>query len=304
MTMPFLDVFLEMLVAERASATHTVAAYRHDLSDFFSYCQFPDIKTITSSTVTQYLAHLNKQGMSSATVSRRQSALRQFFRFLVSEGWINADPTVTLIGPKRGRTLPKVLNEDDVALLLKTASCQPSPEGIRLYALLEILYATGLRVSELVSMPLATVIADANGQLQKILLIKGKRGRERLVPLGVPAQEALQEYLKVRNYFLPTHTFSKWLFPSYGSQGHLTRHRFAQLLKELAITSNLDPRKVSPHIVRHAFATHLLRRGADLLSIQKLLGHVDVTTTQIYTHVMSDQLIELVNRHHPLAKKT
>ena len=233
-------------------------------------------------------------------MSRRLSALRQFVRFLVSEARRADDPTATIDSPKQGRVLPKVLSEDEVGRLIETAQRRGGPDGIRLVALLEILYATGLRVSELVGLPLTAFSRDG-----RYLVVMGKGGKERIVPLSDPARKAMEAYLPVRAAFLVKGREARqrdFLFPSrISEEGHLTRQRFAQLLKELAIHARIDPAKVSPHVLRHAFATHLLDHGADLRAVQKMLGHADIATTQIYTHVVSDRLRRIVTEHHPLA---
>jgi integrase/recombinase XerD len=302
MSVPEIDAFLEMLVAERGAAGNTISAYRRDLLQFADFLKASANQTIfskvTSDQVHQYLMDLSKQGRKATTLSRHLSALRQFYQFLVSEGWVTENPTASVEAPRHHRSLPKILSEDEISKLLQIASTQSDPEGIRLYAMLEVLYATGLRVSELISLPYTAI------DLKKpVLLIKGKGNKERMVILSEPALNALQAYVQVRSNFLAKARINgqKWLFPSISSEGHLTRQRFGQLLKELALAAQLDTQKLSPHVVRHAFATHLLRHGADLLAIQKLLGHADLSTTQIYTHIVTDRLKELVNDHHPLA---
>lgn len=304
MSQPEVDAFLEMLVATRGAAQNTVAAYHQDLGQFSSFLEekmghASSLLCVTADHINQYLMELSQQGREAATLSRHLSALRQFYHFLVSEGWATHNPTLTVDTPRSRRPLPKILSEEEIIRLLETARGQTNPEGRRLYALLEVLYASGLRVSELVSLPLTSAHPD-----KSFLLVKGKGGKERLAPLSEPARDALKAYLPVRSAFLKKADppSEKWLFPSSGKEGHLTRQRFGQLLKELALVANLDATKVSPHVIRHAFATHLLRRGADLLSIQKLLGHADLSTTQIYTHVATDHLKVLVNNHHPLAQ--
>jgi integrase/recombinase XerD len=236
--------------------------------------------------------------MAPRTAARRLSALRQFHRFLNGEGVRPDDPTAALDSPRQGRPLPKYLSEAEVDALLVASRARPGPDGVRLVALLELLYATGLRVSELVGLPLAAIARD-----RRLLSVRGKGNKERLVPLSEPAREALAAWLPLRQAALGPGSMSRWLFPSRSRQGHLTRHRFGQLLKELAIAAGLDPAKVSPHVLRHAFATHLLAHGADLRSVQRLLGHADISTTQIYTHVLEDRLRALVHEHHPLAKQ-
>jgi integrase/recombinase XerD len=231
------------------------------------------------------------------TGARRLSALRQFYRFLYAEGLRGDEPTAALDSPHQGRPLPRVLSESEVDALLAAARSRDGPEGLRLAALVEVLYATGLRVSELVALPLAAVRRDP-----RVLLVRGKGGKERMVPLGEPAREALSAYLEVRRRFCPAGRDPRWLFPSRAASGHLTRHRFAQLLKALAVEAGVDPGKVSPHVLRHAFASHLLEHGADLRAVQQMLGHADISTTQIYTHVLNERLRRLVETHHPLAR--
>lgn len=255
----------------------------------------------------RYIEHLSKKQMSPSTISRRVSALRQFYRFLVSEDFCKTNPASQLSVMRQQRSIPKVLSESEMEKLLQSITNADKPEGIRLRALLEMLYASGLRVSELVGLPLRSLIADPKRKsLQNMLLIKGKGGKERLVPLNQPAMDALQEYLKIRPYFLKKcgPKGASWLFPSASQQGYLTRQGFGQLLKQQAIDAGIDPTRISPHVLRHAFATHLLKGGADLLVIQKLLGHADIATTQIYTHVLPDHLLNLVTTHHPLQRKT
>lgn len=296
-----IEAFLDMLVSERGAAKNTRISYGQDLCHFGGFIKPKSLKEGTSDDIFSYMSSLSQQDISPATAARRLSALRQFYRFLISEEILDKDPTSVIDSPRQRRPLPKTLTEEQVELLLKASSLQTDPEGIRLNTMLEILYASGLRVSELISIPYSAV-ATHMGQM---LRIKGKGGRERLVPLGQPAIEALNRYFTVRPYFVEKAGYrgKLWLFPSTSKQGYITRQRFHQLLKELALTSGLDSQLVSPHIVRHAFATHLLRHGADLLAIQKLLGHADISTTQIYTHVVVDHLKELVLEHHPLVNK-
>lgn len=300
---PEVDAFLEMLVAERGVSRNTIEAYRQDLEHFDAFLKEShppksSLAEATSHHINAYLTNLSRQGRQATTLSRRLSALRQFYQFLVSEGRVTNDPTATIDTPHHKRSLPKILSEEEIIRLLEIARSQTDAEGCRLYAMLETLYASGLRVSELVSLPFTSVHPN-----KLYLIIKGKGGKERLVPLSEHAISALKPYLALRTFFLKKagSTGEKWLFPSHSKEGYLTRQRFGQLLKELAVKANLDVDKVSPHIIRHAFATHLLSHGADLLAIQKLLGHADLSTTQIYTHVVTDHLKHLVNHHHPLA---
>jgi len=292
-----------MLVAERGAAENTIDAYRRDLKHFILFMKENStsqmsLSEVTAKQVNDYIIHLSQEGLKATTLSRRLSALRQLYHFLVSENWATSNPTATIDPPRHQRSLPKILSEEEVIHLLKIAQSQTDPEGCRLYAMLETLYASGLRVSELISLPFTAIHPN-----KAFLLIKGKGGKERLVPLSEPALSALKTYLTARPSFLARSgpKGQKWLFPSNSKEGYLTRQRFGQLLKELAKASNIDPDKLSPHVVRHAFATHLLTHGADLLTIQKLLGHADLSTTQIYTHVVTDHLKDLINDHHPLA---
>lgn len=303
MLVPELDAFLEMLMAERGAAINTRDAYRRDLMHFIFFLKQTvsqiSIRDVSHKEINDYLAHLSLEGKESSTLVRRLSALRQFYQFLISEGWSSVNPTAAIDSPRQKRALPKILSEDEVVRLLNIARSQTDAEGIRLYAMLETLYASGLRVSELISLPMTTFHMD-----KPYLFIKGKGGKERLVPLSDLAINALKDYISVRPYFLQRSDIKgqKWLFPSNSKEGYLTRQRFGQLLKQLAHCANLEAEKVSPHVIRHAFATHLLTHGADLLAIQKLLGHADLSTTQIYTHVVTGHLQDLVNQHHPLAQ--
>jgi integrase/recombinase XerD len=296
---PRIEAFLEMLVAERGAARNTIDSYRRDLADVESFLARRDrgIEAASADDLRDYLAALNAGGATPSTAARRLSALRQFFRFLYAEGARGDDPTATIESPRRGRPLPKLLSEQEVSQLLERARGKRGPEGLRLTALLETLYATGMRVSELVSLPLSAVARDP-----RYILVRGKGGKERLVPLSEPAREALNGYKSVRGQFCRNGVESPYLFPSRGGSGYLTRHRFAQLLKQLSTEAGIAPSKVSPHVLRHAFATHLLNRGADLRSVQQMLGHADIATTQIYTHVLDERLKSLVETHHPLAR--
>jgi integrase/recombinase XerD len=299
MVAPQVEAFLEMLAAERGAARNTLDAYRRDLDLFgdFQARRGGAVETATSDDLRAYLRKLSAAEFAPRTVARRLSALRQFFGFLLAEGLRPDDPSAAIESPRQGRVLPKVLSEAEVDDLLRAAKGVEGAEGRRLVALLELLYATGLRVSELVGLPLAAVARDP-----QVLIVRGKGGRERMVPLSEPARAALRDYLAVREGFLGREEArARWLFPSRGRSGHLTRHRFAQRLKSLAAEAGIDPAKVSPHVLRHAFASHLLAHGADLRVVQEMLGHADISTTQIYTHVLDERLKSLVHDHHPLA---
>ncbi len=300
-----LEAFLEMLAAERGAARLTLAAYRNDLADLagFLAARGTALENADAAGLHDYLAAITTRLLAPRTLARRLSAMRQFFRFLVSDGTRMDDPTAGLDTPRLGRLLPKILGETEVERLIAAAASQPGEEGARLRCLLELLYATGLRVSELISLPLAGAQRDP-----RFLLVRGKGGRERVVPMSGPARQALAAYLECRSRFLPhgqpaNPKMARWLFPSRGAAGHLTRQRCGQLLKELALAAGLDPARLSPHVLRHAFASHLLDHGADLRSVQQMLGHADIATTQIYTHVQSERLRRLVESAHPLARR-
>ena len=296
------DTFLEMLAAERGAARNTLQAYRRDLADFSAFVAargwLPEDADGTA--VRDYLARLSGAGMAPSTSARRLSALRQFFRFLYADGLRDDDPCATIDSPRQGRPLPRHLSEDEVEQLLAAARRRGGAAGTRLVALLEVLYATGLRVSELVGLPRSALSRD--GQM---LIVRGKGGKERMIPLGDAAAEALVAYEAVRRGFAPKGRSagreSPWLFPSRSRDGHLTRARFAQMLKAVALEAGLDAARISPHVLRHSFASHLLAHGADLRALQQMLGHADIATTQIYTHVLDERLKALVARSHPLA---
>ena len=295
-----IEAFLEMLVAERGAARNTLAAYAVDLADFAAHAAARGAAAsgADAALLQDYMAGLHRAGLSARTAARRLSALRQFHRFLVLEGVRRDDPTSGLDAPRLGRPLPKVLAEDEAAALVAAARERPGAEGKRLLAMVELLYGAGLRVSELVSLPLAAAQRDP-----RFLIVRGKGDKERLVPLGAPARDALAAYLEVRAQFVAPRKASPYLFPSRGREAHLTRRRCAQLLKALALEAGLDPARLSPHVLRHAFASHLIDHGADLRSVQEMLGHADIATTQIYTHVQGERLQRLVAEHHPLARK-
>jgi integrase/recombinase XerD len=307
------NLFLDMLAAEQGAGVNTLDAYRRDLEDFSEFAAGAKSSFMAADTqlLRDYLEDLDERGFKSTTVARRLSAIRHLFRFLLSEKIRTDDPAAILSGPKRGRSLPKVLSIADVDRMLvqartqaqnAEASAQQRLRDARLYCLLEVLYATGLRVSELVSLPLTAARRDA-----RMIVVRGKGNKERLVPLNETAKQAMAEYLaamaELHKAQPKKSAASKWLFPSFGESGHLTRQHFARDLKELAAASGIAPRLVSPHVLRHAFASHLLHNGADLRIVQTLLGHTDISTTQIYTHVVEERLKSLVRDLHPLAEK-
>ena len=295
--------FLEMMASERGAAKNTLDAYERDLSDFslFMENRAKPVIAANAKDVQTYLQHLSGEGLAATSRARRLSSVRQFFKFLAAEGTIEIDPAAGLTGPKQARSLPKVLSIAEVDRLIEAAQKRVDGQqgrdlfrALRFHCLIEILYATGMRVTELVSLPRAVLRGD-----RRVLTIKGKGGRERLVPLNPAARKALDTYLTVSGRF----DNSQWLFASKAAEGHVTRQGFAQDLKDVALEAGLDPERVSPHVLRHAFASHLLDRGADLRAVQQLLGHADISTTEIYTHVLQERLKKLVNEHHPLAKK-
>jgi integrase/recombinase XerD len=296
-------LFLDMLAAERGAGANTLSAYAHDLADLSDHlgAAKTSILSATTDALRGYLGSLAKRGLKPSSVARRLSALRQLYRFLYAEGHATADPAAVLEGPRRGRALPKVLSVHDVDRLLACAHAvaheDASPmrrlRALRLVCLIEVLYASGLRVSELIALP-----ASAARRETRMLVIRGKGGRERLVPLNTAAHHAMQAY---QDAVSEQDITSKWLFPSFGESGHLTRQHAARELKDLARTAGLSPARVSPHVLRHAFASHLLQNGADLRVVQTLLGHADISTTQIYTHVLEERLKTMVRDLHPLA---
>ncbi len=292
-----IESFLEMMMAERGSSSNTCQAYRRDLADFvrFSENSSINIEKVTKKDVQDFLASLTGRGISARSSARKLSTLKQFYQFLFSEQIIPDNPVITIEGPKQTKSLPKFLTEQEMARLFETVQKDLSEQGARTAALLEISYAAGLRVSELVSLKISAIQKDGT------LIIKGKGGKERMVPLHRTAQEKIKNYLNIRHIFLGEGEESEWLFPSDGK--HLTRQRFGQILKELAIKANLDPAKISPHILRHSFASHMLHHGADLRVLQELLGHSDISTTQVYTHILDEKLKNIVTNKHPLAKK-
>lgn len=292
-----IEAFLDMMSAERGASRNTLAAYRRDLIDLAAAVP---LRTATRDDLKKYLATLVASGMAASSQARRLSAYRQFFAFLYSEGRRPDDPTNAIEAPRRQRPLPKVLSAEDVTKLIEAATVGAalSAEGRRLLAMLEILYAGGLRVSELVSLRLS-----AARSRDGFILVRGKGNKERLAPLNVHAQAAIAAWLEVRDETLPSGVkISKYLFPSRSADGHITRRRCHQMLKALAVKAGIDPDKLSPHVLRHAFATHLVEGGADLRSVQTMLGHADIATTQIYTHVAKDRLSSVVSSAHPLGR--
>jgi integrase/recombinase XerD len=299
------ELFLDMLAAERGAGENTLSAYSRDLADVAAH--LPDGRTVSNASTDDlraYLGGLARRGFAATSVARRLSAIRQLYRFLYAEGLRKDDPAAVLEGPKRGRGLPKILSVSEVENLLThahAAAGDPEKKSLervraaRLACLLEVLYATGLRVSELVALPASAARRD-----QRLLLVRGKGDKERLVPLNEASKRAMSAYLALLAETYPEQK-SKWLFPSFGESGHLSRQHVARDLKALAAAAGIRADRVSPHVLRHAFASHLLQNGADLRVVQTLLGHADISTTQIYTHVLEERLKSLVRDLHPLA---
>lgn len=296
---PQIEAFLEMMAVERDASPHTLAAYGRDLADAETWLgDAGGLMNAPQEALEAWFADLSRRGLSAATAARRRASARQFYRFALGEGWRADDPSRRLDVPKQGRSLPKTLSRDEIEALLTAASAHDGAAGLRLIALVEMTYASGLRVSELLALKVEAVRRDP-----AYLIVRGKGGKERLAPLNTAARESIKAWLIARDAARKPNTpDSPWLFPSHGKSGHLTPRRFAQLLDQAAITAGIDPTRISPHVLRHAFATHLLEGGADLRVVQTLLGHADISTTQIYTHVAVDRLSQVVHTNHPLAK--
>lgn len=304
----WISIFLDAQAAELGAAENTKLAYGRDLKDFASFLSKHkvDFRDAEEDNITAYLADCEAQGFSTSTRARRLSAIKQIYRFAFEEGWRTTNPTLRLKGPAKSKKLPMTLSEAEVERLLATAGKhgRTPAERSRNACLMELIYATGLRVTELVSLPVAAARGDP-----RMLLVKGKGGKERMVPLSGPARSALAKWLDMRDSAEDKaqkagRAPSRYLFPSTGKAGHVTRQLFHGMLKQIALDAGIDPQKLSPHTLRHAFATHLLANGADLRAIQALLGHADISTTEIYTHVLDERLKDLVLTHHPLAKNT
>lgn len=291
------EEFLKMMAAEKGAAISTLEAYERDLRQFTEFCG-SNLKEISAEDITAFVRDLSSRGMTAKTFSRKLSAVREFFKFLYSENEIKINPALNIQSPKQQKPLPKFLSEQEIRQLIEAAARKQNPAHRRIAVMLELMYACGLRVSELVSMPENCINFE-----KKQLLIRGKGSKERLIPVAGRALEQVQDYLTYRDYFLKGGRRSVWLFPSKSSaSGHVTRDSFFKHLKELAVEAGLDRDKVSPHVLRHSFATHLLNHNADLRAVQKMLGHEDIGTTEIYTHIISDDLIKKVQKLHPLSK--
>jgi integrase/recombinase XerD len=298
---PALSAFLDMLRAERNASNHTISAYQRDLADVASWLKSKKSTLLNASReeLEAYLSCLHKQGMQPSSIARKRSSLKQWFGFAQSEGWRTDNPAEQLQAPKAARKLPKVMHTQAVDALLAAANEDTTPEGLRLMAMLELAYGSGMRVSELVALKLSEVFTLKH-DIRDMITIRGKGDKERLVPLGSKAKYALGNYLKVRPCFLRGGNESSYLFPYHRADGFITRQQFGVMLKELAVKVGIDPEMISPHKLRHSFASHLLEGGADLRVIQELLGHADISTTQVYTHVAIKRLREVVEQTHPL----
>jgi integrase/recombinase XerD len=295
-----IEAFLEMMAVERAASPHTLSAYGRDLAEAEAHLKTRglDLNRAVCADIEAYFEGLGVRGLSPATAARRRAAVRQFYRFALGEGWRTDDPSRRVEAPKKGRSLPKVPTREEMTAIIAAAEAREGAAGARLACMVELLYASGLRISELLALPLAALQREP-----AFLVVRGKGGKERLAPLNGAAKAAVRAYLEVRPAHLPAgDKANPWLFPSRGKGGRLSSRRFAQLLDEAAADAGIDPARVSPHVLRHAFATHLLEGGADLRVVQKLLGHADIATTQIYTHVATDRLTALVHKAHPLAR--
>jgi integrase/recombinase XerD len=297
MSTPQIEAFLEMMAVERDASPHTLSAYGRDLADAEGGIA-GGLMRADERAVEAWYAGLGARGLAPATQSRRRASVRQFYRFALGEGWRTDDPSRRLDAPRQGRSLPRTLSGEEVERLLRASAARDGAAGLRLVALVELAYASGLRVSELLALRVEAVRRDPSW-----LIVRGKGGKERLAPLNASAREAVKAWLIARDAArAPERPDSVWLFPSPVGKSHLTPRRFAQLLDQAAIDAGLDPARVSPHVLRHAFATHLLEGGADLRVVQTLLGHADIATTQIYTHVATDRLAHMVRSKHPLAR--
>lgn len=296
---PQIEAFLEMMAVERDASPHTLSAYGRDLADAEAGLRDAGgLMQADSQALEAWYADLSRAGLSAATAARRRSAVRQFYRFALSEGWRSDDPSRRLEAPAKGRPLPKVLSRDEIERLFDRLAERDGPSALRLLTLVELAYASGLRVSELLALRVEPFRRDPDH-----LIVRGKGGKERLAPIGPAARRAVQAWLALRDAARkPKAPDSIWLFPSSGASGHLTPRRFAQLLEQAALDAGLERGRVTPHVLRHAFATHLLEGGADLRVVQTLLGHADISTTQIYTHVARDHLARVVRDKHPLVR--
>ena len=296
-----------MLIAERGATENTILSYKKDIKDLFDYLALNhiELEKVTSSVVKDFIVELSKKNLGAKTIGRKISALRQFFSFLVSDGIFKENPTLNIIMPKRPESVPKALSKNMLSHLIETASNDVTKEGLRDYAMLEILYSTGMRISELVALEMKSLEGFSSDSEINLLIVKGKGQKERAVILNQKACKALKNYLNIRGKFLSIGTKVNWVFPSISKNKkilHISRQRFGQILKEIAIKSNIDPSIISPHKIRHSFATHMLDNGANLRIVQELLGHSDISSTQIYTKVSDSKAKKLLLDKHPLSQ--
>ena len=302
----YIEYFFEMLIAERGATENTISSYRKDIKDLHDYLTLNHIKLdkVTSSTIKDFIIELSNRNLGAKTIGRKISTFRQFFSFLVSDGIFKENPTLNIIMPKRPESIPKALSQDILNKLIKTANDNTTKEGLRDCTMLEILYSTGMRISELVSLEMKALESFSNESEINLLIVEGKGKKERAVILNQIAGIALKNYLNIRSKFLSNGAKSNWVFPSISKNKkivHISRQRFGQILKEIAIKSNIDPLIISPHKIRHSFATHMLDNGANLRIVQELLGHSDISSTQIYTKVSDSKTKKLLLGKHPLS---
>ena len=297
----YIEQFLEMLLAERGLSKNSTIAYKRDLEDFVLFIKNADLRLVTVENIREFVHSLSKDSISSRSVARKLSAIRGFYNFLVNESIIDENPAQLIDLPKYSAPLPSMLSIDEIKAIISSCD-EHNPENIRLKCMLHILYATGLRVSELVSLKITNLsLNQSTGELKNYITVIGKGSKERVVMMNEMAVQSIKDYLPYREFFVPLGKTSMFLFPSAAKQGYMTRQNFAILLKNVAMTAGIDPEKVSPHVLRHSFASHLLAGGADLRVIQELLGHADISTTQIYTHVQVDKLKDVMRKCHPLS---
>lgn len=297
-----LNLFIEASYSEKGHSQNTIQSYKCDLISLKEISK-KELDNITSEDIRNYIKFLNKKSFKPKTIARKISSIKQFYKFLLSENYIKHDPTNLIEIPKIPSILPIVLSTEEIKLLIESIRQDSSVQAVRALAMIELLYASGMRISELINIPITSIQYDQNQQIKPYLIIIGKGRKERLVPISKQALESLSQYLSIRNTFIKNKKHKYWLFPSSSKEGNITRQRFGQILKEIAVKANLDPIKISPHILRHSFASHLLTNGADLRVIQELLGHSNINTTQIYTHLETNKLHNIVKTCHPLSKK-
>jgi len=305
--MALVENFLEMVAAERGASMNTLESYGRDLKGLILFFPKKSIQKLTAEDIRDYFGNLSRSGYERTSHMRKMSCLRQFYLFLKSSNYITVNPMHDIDAPKAARSLPKFLTEDDLLKILSAAEkMATNAEGIMIYAMIELMYASGIRVTELVSLKFASITKGRGGELNKYLIVRGKGSKERITPFNDSAASAIQLYLEHRNNLLSADVENMYLFPALRNRTlnkHITRQAYANKLKEIAVSVGIDSEKISPHVLRHSFATHLLANNADLRVVQELLGHSDIATTQIYTHIQHDRLKQVVVNHHPLSKE-